>query len=224
MARIKPLTFGTAPNSLLNNKEITLKAKGLYTFMNCKPENWEFSYNGLQSQLQEQKTAIKTAIKELEKYGYLIRRKYKKDNGQWGWEYELTLADYPSIENPSMVYPSMENIVDISKKELSKKELEKKKENTITSDEVNQIIEYFNSIFQTKYRTTADRNKKIRLRLKSYSLDEIQKSIDNLKQSSFHNGNNDRGWKAGIDFIIRNDEQIDKFLNSQTTNINYVQI
>jgi uncharacterized phage protein (TIGR02220 family) len=96
--------------------------------------------------------------------------------------------------------------------------------NTITSNEVNQIIEYFNNIFQTKYRTTADRNKKIKLRLKSYSLDEIQKAINNLKQSSFHNGNNDRGWKAGIDFIIRNDEQIDKFLNSQNNTINYVQI
>jgi len=133
MARIKPLQYGIAPNSLLNNKEITLKAKGLYTFMNCKPENWEFSYKGLQSQLQEQKTAIKTAIKELEKYGYLIRRKYKKDNGQWGWEYELTLADYPSIENPSMVYPSMENIVHISKKELSKKELSKKEKEYVFS-------------------------------------------------------------------------------------------
>ena len=98
------------------------------------------------------------------------------------------------------------------------------KHNTITSHEVNQIIEYFNNIFQTKYRLTADRNKKIKLRLKSYSLEEIKSAIDNLKQSSFHNGNNDRGWKAGIDFIIRNDEQIDKFLNAPTNTINYVQI
>ncbi len=149
MARIKPLTFGTAPNSLLNNKKISLKAKGLYAFMNSKPENWEFSYNGLQSQLLEQKTAIKTAIKELEKFGYLIRKKYKKENGQWSWEYQLTMVDYPSIENPSMENPSMENIVDISKKELSKKDIVKKRENTSEnkfSQEIVDIIELFSQI------------------------------------------------------------------------------
>jgi len=149
MARIKPFTFGTAPNLLLNNKKISLKAKGLYTFMNSKPENWEFSYNGLQSQLLEQKSAIKTAIKELEKYGYLIRKKYKKENGQWGWEYQLTMVNYPSIENPSMEKPSMENIVDISKKELSKKDKVIKKENNSEnkfSQDIATILELFSTI------------------------------------------------------------------------------
>lgn len=149
MARIKPFTFGTAPNLLLNNKKISLKAKGLYTFMNSKPENWEFSYNGLQSQLLEQKSAIKTAIKELEKYGYLIRKKYKKENGQWGWEYQLTMVNYPSIENPSMEKPSMENIVDISKKELSKKDKVIKRENTSEnkfSQDIATILELFSTI------------------------------------------------------------------------------
>jgi hypothetical protein len=87
------------------------------------------------------------------------------------------------------------------------------KKNIITSDEVNQIIEFYNYIFQTKYRATPDRSKKIKLRLKTYTLDEIKTSIKNMKASKFHNGDNDRGWKATIDFIIRNDEKIDEFLN-----------
>jgi len=162
VARIKPLTFGTAPNSLLNNKDISLKAKGLYAFMNSKPDNWEFSYKGLQSQLLEQKTAIKTAIKELEIFGYLIRKKYQKTNGQWGWEYQLTMVDCPSIENPSMDYPSMENIVDISKKEYSKKEIskkerEKEKENLHLSPTYVELVvegEIDTTKIQKRYRVT----------------------------------------------------------------------
>lgn len=90
---------------------------------------------------------------------------------------------------------------------------------SVASNEANHIIEHFNSLFGTKYRVTPDRSKKIKLRLNTYSIDEINTAIDNLKQSSFHNGNNDRGWKAGIDFIIRNDEQIDKFLNLEQQKI-----
>jgi hypothetical protein len=100
----------------------------------------------------------------------------------------------------------------IGKVRLGKNRIEK---NTITSDEVNQIIEFYNNTFQTKYRATPDRSKKIKLRLKTYTLDEIKTSIKNMKASKFHNGDNDRGWKATIDFIIKNDEKIDEFLNSE---------
>jgi hypothetical protein len=96
-----------------------------------------------------------------------------------------------------------------------KPNIKKYKKEIITSDEVNQIIEFYNDIFQTKYRATPDRSKKIKLRLKTYTLDEIKTSIKNMKASKFHNGDNDRGWKATIDFIIRNDEKIDEFLNSE---------
>ena len=94
----------------------------------------------------------------------------------------------------------------------------------VASNEANQIIEYFNSLFGTKYRVTPDRSKKIKLRLKTYSTEEVKSAIDNLSKSKFHNGDNDRSWKADIDFLIRNDEQIDKFLNATGNNINYVQI
>ena len=126
MARIKPLSFGIAPNSLLNNQDISLSAKGMYTFMNSKPENWEFSINGLVSQLKEGKDKIKSTLKELEKYGYLIRKKYNTKEGKWAWEYQLMLADLPSTDLPATVSPSTVNTPHIDKKELSKKDKVKK--------------------------------------------------------------------------------------------------
>jgi hypothetical protein len=104
----------------------------------------------------------------------------------------------------------------LGKDRLGKVSLDK---NTITSNEVSQIIEYFNSLFSTKFRVTPERSKKIKLRLKTYTIDEIKKAIYNLSKSKFHNGENDRGWRATIDFITRNDEKIDEFLNSSPAKI-----
>jgi uncharacterized phage protein (TIGR02220 family) len=75
------------------------------------------------------------------------------------------------------------------------------------------VLEYFNLKFSKKYRLTKDREKKIVLRLKTYSLEECKTAIDNLSTSKFHNGENDRGWVADVDFLFRSDEQVDKFLN-----------
>jgi hypothetical protein len=130
-------------------------------------------------------------------------------------------------QNENGVYNlDTECIQDVSKMEtqvrLGKVSIDKNRiDNTIASDEANIIIEYFNKLFLRQYRLTPDRSKKIKLRLKSYTLDEIKKAIDNLKQSKFHNGENDRGWIATIDFLIRNDEKIDEFLNSKQSGENY---
>lgn len=89
------------------------------------------------------------------------------------------------------------------------------KKPSVTSNEVSVVIEYFNELFGTRYRVTPDRSKKIRLRLKTYTLEEIKTAITKCKASKFHTGENDRSWKAGIDYIVRNDEIIDQFLNAQ---------
>lgn len=74
----------------------------------------------------------------------------------------------------------------------------------------------FNSKFNKSYKPTKGRELKLKLRLKSYSLEQILQALDGLSKSKFHMGENDRGWQADPDFLIRSEEQIDKFLNSGT--------
>ncbi|MGH2611568.1 MAG: DUF6291 domain-containing protein [Rhabdochlamydiaceae bacterium] len=87
------------------------------------------------------------------------------------------------------------------------------KESKESSDELSLFLEEFNLLFKTKYRETLDRRKKIKLRRKTYSLEELLMSVRKLAKSSFHKGKNDRNWKADPDFLLRNDEQVDKWLN-----------
>ena len=80
--------------------------------------------------------------------------------------------------------------------------------------ELSVFLEVFNEKFRTNYKETDGRKKKLKNRLESYALDQILLALDNLSQSKFHQGQNDRNWKADPDFLLRSDEQIDKWINS----------
>ncbi|MBS4067964.1 MAG: helix-turn-helix domain-containing protein [Sulfurimonas sp.] len=74
--------FTQVPNEIINDKNVSLKAKGLYLYMVSKPDNWEFSLNGLTSQLQESKPAILRILDELIKCGYLEKIKNRINGRQ----------------------------------------------------------------------------------------------------------------------------------------------
>lgn len=68
-------------NIVANNKELSLKAKGLYLFLCSKPENWKFSYAGLSSQLLESEKVLRPIVKELVEHKLLVRYSIKEANG-----------------------------------------------------------------------------------------------------------------------------------------------
>lgn len=87
-----------------------------------------------------------------------------------------------------------------------------------SSNELNTYLEEFNLLFNSHYQLTNGRVKKLDLRLKMYTLDQILTALRNLARSDFHKGKNERGWVADPDFLLRNDEQIDKWLNYKSEN------
>lgn len=79
------------------------------------------------------------------------------------------------------------------------------------------FLNSFNEKFDTNFKDTEGRRKKLKLRLRTYSEEQILIAVENLSKSDFHVGNNDRGWRADPDFLIKSDEQIDKWLNYKKT-------
>lgn len=67
----KNKNYTVMSNYHLRDKNLSLKAKGLLSFMLSLPDDWDYSLNGLVKVLKENETSIKTALKELKKYGYL---------------------------------------------------------------------------------------------------------------------------------------------------------
>ncbi len=79
--------------------------------------------------------------------------------------------------------------------------------------DIQEIFDYYVECFQAgsaHIKLSDQRKTKIRMRLKDAGKDMVMKAILNTSRSPFHRGENDRGWKANIDFIIRNYEQVEK--------------
>lgn len=75
-------------NHHLKNKDLSLKAKGLLSQMLSLPENWDYTLAGLSAINRESKDAIRSAVNELEKAGYIRRRQTVDSRGKFsGNEY-----------------------------------------------------------------------------------------------------------------------------------------
>jgi len=128
------IPFGMVPNSLLNNENISLKAKGLFAFMQSKPEGWNFSVEGMSFQLKESKSAISSAIIELENNGFVTRKKQQTAKGfvtNYKLFFEKPTTVFPTLENPMLENPTLEKpmvgkSVNNSKKDISNKDISKK--------------------------------------------------------------------------------------------------
>ncbi len=122
-------------NHHLQNGALSLKAKGLLSYMLSLPEDWDYSIAGLAVKNKEGRAAIRAALEELEAFGYLRRERVRADGGTFAgsryFVYEEPLAqetaapeeavpvpgNTPKCENRTLVeedapmsdYPTLEN-------------------------------------------------------------------------------------------------------------------
>ena len=131
-------------NHHLRNKELTLKAKELLSQMLSLPEDWDYTLAGLSQINREKIDAIREAIKELERAGYIVRSRERDEKGRLrGADYVIyeqphtePTPDLPTLENPTLENPTQEKPMlekptlenpmqlnkDIQKTDLPKKE------------------------------------------------------------------------------------------------------
>lgn len=77
------IKFVQINHDILYNKELSLKAKGLYCFMYSKPENWNFTTRSMASQLKESRRTIMSSIDELKVFGLLDYTKHSDGSGTY---------------------------------------------------------------------------------------------------------------------------------------------
>ena len=110
-------------NHHLRNQELSLKAKGLLSQMLSLPDNWDYTLKGLSLINREKIDAIREAIRELERAGYIVRSRERDEKGRLrGADYVIyelpqkPVSDLPTLENPTQLNK------DILRTDLSKKE------------------------------------------------------------------------------------------------------
>lgn len=102
--------FTVVDNFALRDENLSLKARGLLVTMMSLPDNWKFSENGLCAILaKDGQSAIRSGLKELEKYGYLTRIRTRDRSGRVS-EVIWTIYEKPRLENPSVDRINLENL------------------------------------------------------------------------------------------------------------------
>jgi hypothetical protein len=124
--------YGTIPNDLLNSIHISFKAKGMYAYIQSKPDNWEFSAERISKQVKEGLPSVISALKELENFGYLARNRYQNNKGFWVVEY--LLYEIPIEENLIIGKPNEENPIIGKQSNNSNKDYSKKEDNIYTNN------------------------------------------------------------------------------------------
>ncbi len=94
-------------NYHLRDKRLSLKAKGLLSFMLSLPEDWDYSLNGLVAMCKEGRDAIQNTLDELKTYSYVKIEQLRSQKGLF--EYEYTIYEKPSnipLKNQNLPHTS----------------------------------------------------------------------------------------------------------------------
>lgn len=133
-------------NHHLRNRELSLKAKGLLSLMLSLPEDWDYTTKGLSCICKDGVDSICATIKELEKAGYVKRRRLRDAQGRLS-DLEYTILERPEplpsppespqrenpvvvkpdvvepdVDNPELGKPHTENPAQLSIQEVNKQE------------------------------------------------------------------------------------------------------
>lgn len=104
---VKDRNYTVMSNYHLNDKNISLKSKGLLSQMLSLPDTWDYTLRGLAKINKERIDAIRTAVLELEQNGYIARRQLRDAGGR------LSNTEYTIFEHPQLKAPCLENPITV---------------------------------------------------------------------------------------------------------------
>lgn len=160
---------------------------------------------------------VKAAAKKAKEAGLIdYRTAYKPGTASRTtyWKVGNQLSDGTKID------PSDGTKIDLSIinniKDINIKEFPRKAEYEKTDPELEKVYQHYLERFGTtakRYKLTEKRRAKLKSRLQDCGAEMICEAIDHAKEDYWYSGNNQRDWKADLDFIIRSYENVEKLAN-----------
>lgn len=116
------IPFTQVANEVLNDSNLTFKAKGLYAYLYSKPDGWDFAIDRIATQTKESRLSINNGLQELEKQGYLLRQKQNTGRVLYVLKSQMSKIDIrgtePDVENRKVRKPQSAKTDTISNKDL----------------------------------------------------------------------------------------------------------
>ena len=113
MHKVYDKNYTVLDNTILRDNRLSLQAWGLFTYCWSMPDDWVFYEDELLKHFTNGKGSMQTARDELEKFGYLKRKRNRNAKGQftdpdWLLIPEPT-SNFPMLDKPKQEKPALEN-------------------------------------------------------------------------------------------------------------------
>lgn len=111
----KTRDYTVMSNYHLKDKALSLKSKGLLSVMLSLPEDWDYTLKGLACISKDGVDAIREAVRELERAGYIVRTRMRNEKGQLKnteyviYERPVPVSQKPVEKTPVQESPVLEN-------------------------------------------------------------------------------------------------------------------
>ena len=150
----KTRDYTVMSNHHLRDTDLSLKSKGLLSMMLSLPEDWNYTTRGLAKICKEGTDSIGSALKELERAGYIVRNRLRDSKGKIvDVEYVIYETphppepdgpcedepdtEHPDTENPDMDTPGLENRPQLNK---DKSNPDKSKKDELSTEGSNPVL------------------------------------------------------------------------------------
>ena len=139
----KTKNYTVMSNTHFKEKEMSLKSKGLLSLMLSLPDDWDYSIAGLVTLSKDKESSVKSALKELEDFGYLRIDKIYPDKSETGRiEYIYNIfeksikqgSEKQGVENLPLEILSVENPPQLNTKKLNTNNKKSSKDDTPTQN------------------------------------------------------------------------------------------
>lgn len=90
------IRFTQVSNDVLNDKNLSAKAKGVFAYLYSKPDDWDFAVERIISDFKDGRDSIISGLKELEAFSYLKRKRLPS------WKMVYNIWYEPNPDNPEM--------------------------------------------------------------------------------------------------------------------------
>jgi hypothetical protein len=152
--------FTILDNTCIQDSTLSWKSKGVHTYLMSLPEDWKIFISEIVNHSSDGKSALYSAIQELEKHGYVKKIQNRRDDGCFGntvyYVFEKPestetcspLTDFPHADYPDTVKPDTDN-----RTQLTTNKLNTNKQNTKLTNYEQSVSE---SVFITAIKELFD--------------------------------------------------------------------
>ncbi|WP_127849700.1 conserved phage C-terminal domain-containing protein [Lacticaseibacillus hulanensis] len=176
--------FTVASNSVIRDERLSWKARGIFLYLWSQPKDWDFYETEVGKHATDGRDSLRSGLKELEKYGYLKRKRVRGTNGQLAGS-DWNIDDQPMYQKPMSDNPMYGEGTLLNTNQLSTNELNtnQTKEHSPAKAEPGlwtSVVDYLNSKADKHFKYTKATERMITARLKEgFTLDDCMTVIDN---------------------------------------------